>query len=262
MLYANTQEPRQEEADDVRSIRPSSAVRGIDVHAIRRGFSLFEAGAGETAADWPGLPKLRLQAAGQTLILGGTSCRSLFIVCSGAFKSSLYGRNGNEQIVGFHMPGALIGFDALGSHRHACETQALTPSSVMVLPTDRLPALAGRLPEAMCELLRLVSREMAADRAHVAMLRSQGAMARLAGFLRRALREQAELQGDPDTIVLPMCRKELANYLGMAVETLCRCFARLQAEHIATVQKQLVKLHDHAALSDQCESSRDATEGA
>jgi len=221
----------------------------IAIDAARRCFGVGDFDPMLDAADWLGLPNTRLLPARQRLIAGGDPFRSLYFLCSGALKMSACAPDGEVQIVAFHMPGALLGFDGLSANRYVCDVDALMPSTVRALSVERLLLLARSMPEVLVDLLRLVSREATAFHKHAALLGRRNAMARLAAFLNGMSNGLARPLRDPDDLCLPMSRAELANYLGLAVETLSRLLSRLHRTGVVSVKRENVRLLDRRALN-------------
>lgn len=173
---------------------------------------------------------------------------SIFAVKAGVVKTSLSTPDGEEQILGFYLPGDLLGFDAFANNRHTCDAQALDDTLVCELNMDNFQELCGRLSSMRGQMMRQVGAEI--EREHMLLL-TLGQMRteeRLATFL-SGLSERNKDRGFSSTeFTLPMARHDLANYLGMAVETLSRMFSRLQEENIIVVQHRLIKIQDMERL--------------
>ncbi|MGK9939404.1 cyclic nucleotide-binding domain-containing protein, partial [Salmonella enterica subsp. enterica] len=83
---------------------------------------------------------------GGRLFRAGDPLEAVYVARDGAFKSVSTTEEGEEQILGFHLPGELIGLDALGAERHRCEAVALTTANVCEVPFDQLSDVAARVP--------------------------------------------------------------------------------------------------------------------
>ncbi|MGL4186054.1 MAG: fumarate/nitrate reduction transcriptional regulator Fnr [Thiotrichaceae bacterium] len=173
---------------------------------------------------------------------------SIYAVKSGAIKTSLSTPDGEEQILGFYLPGDLLGFDAFAHNRHTCDAQALDDSLVCELNMEHFQELCGKIASMRGQMLRQVGLEI--EREHMLLL-TLGQMRteeRLATFLSGLSERNRERGFSSSEFYLPMARHDLANYLGMAVETLSRMFSRLQEEKIITVQHRLIKIQDMQRL--------------
>jgi len=173
---------------------------------------------------------------------------SIYAVKAGAVKTSLSTPDGEEQILGFYLPGDLLGFDAFANNRHTCDAQALDDALVCELNMDSFQELCGKLSSMRGQMMRQIGAEI--EREHMLLL-TLGQMRteeRLATFLSSLSERNRERGFSSSEFNLPMARHDLANYLGMAVETLSRMFSRLQDDGIIAVQHRLIKIADMARL--------------
>lgn len=174
---------------------------------------------------------------------------SLYIARDGAFKTVSISEDGEEQIVGFHLPGELIGLDALGQGVHRCEAIALTNANVCEVPLDQLTSVAAQLPRLQQQLLRVIGQGMGRDQDHLNMLVKRQANERIALFL-HGLDERYQLIGQSALqFKLPMSREDIANYLGLALETVSRGFTRLQEDGVISVHGRLIGICDRPHLN-------------
>jgi CRP/FNR family nitrogen fixation transcriptional regulator len=127
--------------------------------------------------------------------------------------------DGRRQIAAFHLPGEVFGFESEGTHQFFAEAVGATGIR-MTRQTAAIQASPGFLPLA----LRTLSR---AQR-HLLVVGRQNAIERVAAFLL----DMAERQGGLDRIDLPMSRGDIADYLGLTVETVSRIFTKLRAKGI------------------------------
>ena len=180
----------------------------------------------------------------QRLFSSGSESKALFVAREGSFKTVAYSEDGQEQVMGFHLPGELIWLDALGAGYHRCDAIALEPAGVCEVPLDALEEVAAQVPGLQHQLLRIVGRSTALAMDHTEMLGRRQAKARVLLFL-HGLAERYRLLGHPhQQIVLPMSREDIANYLGLVIETVSRSFTRLQDEGVIEVQGRQVRVLD------------------
>src|SRR3546814_2934973 len=102
---------------------------------------------------------------------------------SGAFKTVSLSEGGDERIIGFHLPGELMGLDALADGEHRCEAVALDPVEVCEVPVDELSAIASQLPGLQRQRMRVIGQSIVLDRANVEMLTRRHATERIAPLL-------------------------------------------------------------------------------
>ena len=100
---------------------------------------------------------------GQPLFSSGARFQSLYVVRSGSFKTTLETNGGEQQVLGFHLPGEIIGFDALSDDMHRCNAEALERSSVCEVPYAQLDEFASSVPGLRRQLMRIASREVVKD---------------------------------------------------------------------------------------------------
>jgi len=179
---------------------------------------------------------------GDFLYRVGDSFRSLFAIRTGSTKTCEIAADGSVQITGFHLPGELLGIDAINSDIHPCDVIALETTEVCELPFGKLETLARELPGLQHQLFRLMSREVAEEEGQLLMLGRMKAEERLAAFLLSFSKRFQLLGYSPTDLRLPMSRQDLGDYLGLALETVSRLFSRFQEDKLITVQGRNVKL--------------------
>jgi CRP/FNR family transcriptional regulator len=181
---------------------------------------------------------------------------AVFIARSGSFKSYFTTPQGDEQIVGFHLPGELIGLDGLESGRHSCFVEALETSSVCEVPFEKLESLCSALPRLHKEMFRLMGREIGEEQRLLLLLGHKSAEERLASLLSSLADRYARRGLSAREFNLSMPRQDIANYLGLALETVSRGFAHLQESGIITVDRRHIRITDHKRLADICKGCR------
>lgn len=205
---------------------------------------------------------------GDHLYRGGDDFHAIYAVRSGSLKTYTVSEAGEEQVTGFHLPGELVGLDAINAWRHPCSAAALETTSVCELPFERLEDLASEIPGLQRQLLRLMSREIFSDQEMLFAMARRTAEERLA-ILLLSLSDRFSRRGLSATrFRLPMARSELGNYLGLAPETMSRLFRRFQDQGWLRAEGREVRLADLDALdalagrpprSAGAESRRDAS---
>ena len=186
---------------------------------------------------------------------------ALYAIKSGSIKTYLSSASGDEQILGFHLSGDLVGFDAFYTGKHSCSAQALDDTLVCELSMQNFEKLCKTLPSIREEMMHQVGKEIQHD--HLAML-TLGQMQteeRLATFLFNLSQRNRMRNFSETEFQLSMPRQDLANYLGMAVETLSRILSNLQKKNIIAVQRRGIKVLDQERLRDlahiSCQSPED-----
>ncbi|HET6604556.1 MAG TPA: helix-turn-helix domain-containing protein [Xanthomonadaceae bacterium] len=189
-------------------------------------------------------------ARGGRLYRQGDRLEVLFAALGGAFKTTAISPEGDEQVIGFHLPGELIGLDGIGSGRFQCDAVALEDAEVCEVPFERLESLAAQIPGLQRQLLRIIGRGMDRDQSHLEMLGRKQAGERVALFL-HSLSERYRILGQrDDQFSLPMAREEIASYLGMVIETVSRTLTRLRDDGLIAVRGRQVRILDPGRLRE------------
>ena len=187
-------------------------------------------------------------ARGESLFRTGDALSAVFVARDGAFKTISISEDGEERVVGFHLPGELIGLDALGDERHRCDAVALTTANVCEVPFDQLAEIASQVPGLQHQLLRVIGRSVGRDQDHLDMLARRQASERIALFL-HGLAERFRHIGQADAqFKLPMSREDIARFLGLALETVSRGFTRLQEDGVIEVDGRRITILDRVEL--------------
>lgn len=168
----------------------------------------------------------------------GDGFHALFAIRSGSVKTYTITEDGSEQITGFHLPGELIGLDAINSGQHPCGAKALETTSVCEIPFERLEELAETIHGLGRQLLRIMSREIQSDEELLTLLGKKSAEERLATLLLSLAHRYGERGFSSREFHLSMSRNDIGNYLGLAVETVSRLFSRFQQQNLITVQNK------------------------
>jgi len=196
---------------------------------------------------------------GQHIFRAGDAGHALFALRSGALKSYCTTEDGDEQVVGFTMPGELVGLDGMGDGSYASSSVALETASVCELPYDSLEEMCHVLPGLNRQMMRVVSKEITEDHDMLLLLSKRNAEERLAAFL-LSMSSRYHSRGLSATeFNLPMSRQDIGNYLGMAIETVSRLFANFQKSRLLTVNRRRIVLADMPrlrAMVDGCAGSK------
>lgn len=142
--------------------------------------------------------------------------------------------DGRRQIIEFAYPGDYIGLGTL--REHIFDAQATCPAKVRCLSAAALEQEAARDAGLALRLYKAVSAELAAARSLLVSVGQQSAMERLAGFL-LGLSARATDGSDGDQVVvkLPMRRSDIADLLGLTIETVSRTITKLRTMRVIDV---------------------------
>jgi CRP/FNR family nitrogen fixation transcriptional regulator len=164
-----------------------------------------------------GLPGVVLSyAQGEQIYAEGDRAYSLYAVVAGAVRTVRHSSDGRRQVGAFYYPGDLFGLEV--DEEHAFAAEAMCPAQIR---TVRLGS--GEDPA----IIQATRRELARAHDHLAMLGRRSAEEKVASFLLELAH-----QGPCDQAALPMSRQDMADYLGLALETVSRVLGRFQDENL------------------------------
>jgi len=200
------------------------------------------------AALEAGVQALERRRKGTMLFRVADPFTALYAVRVGSFKTTILAESGREQVVGYHLPGDLLGLDGIGTERHGCSAIALEDSEVCPIPFANLEEIARTVPALQHNLCQFVAREISHDHGVMLLLGSRRADERLASFL-VSLSARYFSRGYSSTeFTLRMTREEIGSYLGLSLETVSRLFSRFQVDGVLEVDGRNVRIRDMPAL--------------
>ena len=187
----------------------------------------------------------RIQHSGDITSRQGATFDKIYAVKSGMYKSVKVDDEGHEHVTAFHLPGELIGLDAIYSDTYGSTTVALTTSALCQFNNEQLIDLASKVPALQRQLLRLLSKDI--SDANV-FFTEQTAEQKLTGFIHNLLKRYRARGYSDRELVLQMTRQDIANHLGMAPETISRLLKRLQTDGVLRIKKREVTVLDQVEL--------------
>ncbi len=188
------------------------------------------------------------------LVEAGDKFNSLYAVRSGSFKSFISDEDGEEQIIGFHFPGDIIGFDALRENQHQSYCQALETAMVCELPYEHLDDMSARFPKLRKQIMSFMSAEIKQDHDLMMLLNKRTAEERLMYFIAHLSARFEERGFSPKQFNLTMTRNEIGNYLGLTVETISRLLTRFQKDGVIAVDGKLITILDFSLMEQKLHS--------
>ncbi len=180
----------------------------------------------------------------ELLYVQGDECQSLYAVKSGSFRSFIANKDGTEQTIGFYLPGELMGLDSLQYGRFSCSTVALETGAVCEVPLLRLNELCAKIPGLQTQMMRILGKEIASDHDKILLLGHRAAKARMATFLLMLSKRYGALGFSSTVFNLSMRRQDIANFLGLTIETVSRQLAELNKQGVITVKQRGVQIND------------------
>ncbi len=183
--------------------------------------------------------------AGEHVFRVGDPFEAIAAVRAGSVKTYIIDRDGREHVLGFHLPGEVIGLDAIDGDTYPCNAVALDTVMLCRFSFPKISVLAARLPGLQQHLFRLLSRDIG----RAALLAGDWtADQRMAAFLIGLSRRLAARGFSADRFALTMARTDIANYLRLAPETVSRVLKRFQHDGLLRVDRRELELLDRVQL--------------
>lgn len=186
---------------------------------------------------------------GDHLFEAGKPLQALYAVRTGSFKTYTLTEQGEEQITGFHLPGDVIGFDAIGDQQHPSYAQALETAMVCEIPFNNLDHLLDQVPKLRQQLMRLMSQDIHGDQQMMLLLNRKTAEEKLAAFITNLAQRFGSRGFSRKEFRLSMTRGEIGNYLGLTVETISRLLGRFHKDELIHVDGKLITITNFEELS-------------
>jgi CRP-like cAMP-binding protein len=166
----------------------------------------------------------------------------VYKVVSGAVRTYKVLDDGRRQIGAFYLPGDVFGLEMGDEHTFSAE--AISETQVLLTKRSAVISQAARDSEMARQLWALTARELERMQNHVLLL-IKTAQERVAGFLL----EMAERVQSTEAVELPMTRQDIADYLGLTIETVSRTLTQLQnTATIALPTSRRIVLRNRAVL--------------
>jgi CRP/FNR family transcriptional regulator, nitrogen fixation regulation protein len=167
----------------------------------------------------------------------------LYKVVTGTVRTYKILADGRRQIGSFYLPGDIFGLEVGDEHTFSAE--AITDSKILVIKRSSVLALAARDHEAARQLWTVTGRELQRVQDHILLL-VKTAQERVAGFLL----EMSQRTPGASAVELPMSRQDIADYLGLTIETVSRTLTQLEnSAAISLPSSRRIEIRNRSALN-------------
>lgn len=184
---------------------------------------------------------------GTTLARSGEARTHVYTLTEGALRLVRTLSDGRRQVNGFVLPGDYLGLS--GSDHHRFDIEAIADSQVCRVPLSQMKELRQRFPHLERKLLQRACQELDTAQDNALALARLQPTEKLADFLVRLAAREAALGQAVNQVSLPMGRSDIADHLGLTMETVSRTFTKLRQQGlIALPQLNLVEILDFPAL--------------
>lgn len=183
------------------------------------------------------------------LFHAGAEFEALYVVRTGSLRTSCTTEEGDIQVLGFHLPGELVGLEGLGTDVHQCDAVALERTTLCAMPFRDLQRVAAEIPGLQRQMYRLIGRDTVGDQDHLVEIGRRSARERVALFLHNLSTRYSGAGYDRTRLQLSMSREDIANYLGLAHETVSRLLRTLSDEGTIEVKGRSLEIQEPGRLA-------------
>jgi len=195
---------------------------------------------------------------GEALFHEGDKAGTVYNVTDGAIRLSTMLKNGRRQVVGFLFTGDFIGFS--DSDTYPWTGEAVRGAKVCRFSRADLGRVTTDFPQIEHRLLEMATADLSSAQEHILMLGQGSAAEKVSAFLLMLSRKSAARGGIANPVHLPMTREDIADYLGLAFETVSRCFTRLENAGLVTMEStRVVRINDFEALAEFSDEDEDSS---
>jgi CRP-like cAMP-binding protein len=194
-------------------------------------------------------------AAGQEVVGEGDPTESFFLVVRGLFRAVKFTRDGRRQVFAFYMPGDICGLEPDATHELSIE--AVDRAAMAILPRHACRLRMDDDPRLNAALFEGATRALTLSIDHMLMIGRSSAEERIAWFLTMIRSRSAPLGGN--VVELTMQRRDIADYLGLTIETVSRTFTHFKERGLITLgPKRRVEILRPDELRRLAAADRDA----
>ena len=189
------------------------------------------------ATGWPVRFKRDSEIQGE-----GELAEYFYQIETGAARSYKLTDDGRRQIMAFHLAGDVIELGA--GRRHSFSAAATATCVIRVAKRTAIIAMAGSSSALASEIWRRIARDQQFAEEHLVALGRKNAEERMASFLL----QMADRSSSSPVIELPMARRDIADYLGLTVETVARTLTKLESASVISRNRRQIRLCNRSAL--------------
>jgi CRP/FNR family nitrogen fixation transcriptional regulator len=182
-------------------------------------------------------------ASGQEIYGEGERPEYAYRVLSGAVRSFRVLRDGRRQVEAFHLPRQVFSMEM--GDTYDCSTEALCETRLLAMKISTIESMMQTNPGVARGILSWAAESLTQAREQVVLLGRKTATEKVASFVL----ELDKADPDAESLTLPMSRYDIADYLGLTIETVSRAFANLQkADAIDMLSARHVVMRDRDGL--------------
>ena len=241
------------------NVTAAAALSEMSLKGILSGLALKSPGAAMASTVCPATATVPTVEFGPKcmIFLEGTPASSLYEVVEGVVLLYKMLMDGRRQVMGFVHPGEMFGLSGRGTY--PCSAQATGTVRLIAVSRTRFESLRRSQPSLERRLLAIMGEDLQRAQDHLVLLGRKSACEKLCSFLVDVANRSARTGKPTDVIRLPAMRADIADFLGLTVETISRALAQLKAAKIVRLRStEEVEVLDWDTLTDYAECERSA----
>ncbi|KRR28006.1 nitrogen fixation protein FixK [Bradyrhizobium lablabi] len=183
---------------------------------------------------------------GATVFAQANIATSFFSVHKGILRIYKLLPDSRRQIVSFALPGDFLGLSTLP--RHEFSADAIGRVALCQVAKESFATFSENRPRLLCRMMELAGRELARAQEHIVLLGRRSAEEKIASFLIGWRDRLNGIGRDGEILTLPMKRLDIADHLGLTIETVSRTFSKLERGGVIQIFAGGVVLLDAARV--------------
>jgi CRP/FNR family transcriptional regulator, anaerobic regulatory protein len=224
------------------SANPNRAVFGRCSACAVRSLSICGALDQKDLAEFERISRHVQLAPNEALFTAGEPARSVHNLTAGVARLYKLLPDGRRQVVGFALPGDFLGVTP--SDRYSISADAVDSVSVCRFPREAFSQFIEQRPHFLVRINEFAARELMLAQEQMVLLGRRTAEEKVAAFLVGWRQRLSRIGDDRQTIALPMSRQDIADYLGLTIETVSRTLTRFEREKMLVIVTGGVRLID------------------
>jgi CRP/FNR family transcriptional regulator len=195
--------------------------------------------------DLPEFERIRCHvhfASNEALFTVGQPAGSVYNLTAGVARMYKLLPDGRRQVIGFALPGDFLGTTAVD--RYSFSTDAVVAVAACRIPIDAFSHFTGRNPKLLRRINEFASRDLMLAHDQMLLLGRRTAEEKVAAFVIGWRDRLARIGDSRKTILLPMSRQDIADYLGLTIETVSRTLTRFEREKMLVIVIGGIRLLD------------------
>lgn len=182
------------------------------------------------------------------LFRAGEATNELHIIRSGSVKTYRLSPDGDEVALGFFLPGEIVGLEALAASSHQHFAVTLEPTQTCDLTVGEFKQVMRDDPKLSETIFRSLCSALDHAQNLLLIVGHLEAKARVAFFMLSLSHRLGQCLGDENRFKLPMDRRDIANHLGLTIETISRVLSQFQRDGVVKVDGKHVQIINRRAL--------------